>query len=220
MKGTADESVGEKFSQDQLQRARNLTVQVIEKVISRIQPGMTAATIKDILQQTQESLGASKNWHPPQIRLGENTLLPFGQKGIEDLQLGEHDIYFLDIGPIFDGHEGDVGRTIAVGHDPDMQKCSHDVGIIWHEVRNHWQEKKVSGEALYKFARECAAKHGWILALDQANGHRIADFPHAVRNRGSIETFEGHPAPDRWILEIQIRHPERPFGAFYEDLLN
>ncbi len=220
MKGTADESVGEKFSVDQLQRARDRTLKVIESVASQIEPGMNAAHIKDILQQTQESFGAAKSWHPPQIRLGENTLLPFGQKGTEDLQLSENDIFFLDIGPIFDGHEGDVGRTFAVGNDPDMQKCSRDVEMIWQEVRDHWKEHKVSGPNLYKFARESADKHGWILALDQANGHRIADFPHAVRNRGSIESFEAHPAADRWILEIQIRHPEKPFGAFYEDLLN
>ncbi|HEV7610225.1 MAG TPA: hypothetical protein VGO61_23030 [Steroidobacteraceae bacterium] len=24
---------------------------------------------------------------------------------------------------------------------------------------------------------------------------------------------------DLWVLEIQIHHPERPFGAFFEDLL-
>jgi hypothetical protein len=25
--------------------------------------------------------------------------------------------------------------------------------------------------------------------------------------------------PDRWVLEIAIIHPDRPFGAFYEDPL-
>jgi methionyl aminopeptidase len=53
-----------------------------------------------------------------------------------------------------------------------------------------------------------------------ADDHRIADFPHAARTRGSIEGFEQTPAPNRWILEIQIRHPSKTFGAFYEDLLN
>ena len=27
------------------------------------------------------------------------------------------------------------------------------------------------------------------------------------------------PAPGIWVLEIQIAHPTRPFGAFYEDIL-
>ncbi len=219
MKGSADESVGEKFKVDHLQRARDLSLEVLQSVAVQIEPGMTVSQIKDILQKSQEKLGSTKSWHPPQIRLGENTLLPFGQKGLEDLRLGENDIYFLDIGPIFDGHEGDIGRTMVVGHDPEMQKCSFDVAMIWRDVRDHWSKNNVTGAALYKFASECSAKLGWLLTLDQANGHRIADFPHAVRNRGSIESFESCPAADRWILEIQIRHTQRPFGAFYEDLL-
>ena len=70
------------------------------------------------------------------------------------------------------------------------------------------------------FAQNCAKSYGWILSLEKANGHRISDFPHAARIRGNIEEFDSTPAPDRWILEIQIRHPTRPFGAFYEDLLS
>jgi hypothetical protein len=27
------------------------------------------------------------------------------------------------------------------------------------------------------------------------------------------------PSADVWILEVQIRHPSREFGAFYEDIL-
>jgi hypothetical protein len=27
------------------------------------------------------------------------------------------------------------------------------------------------------------------------------------------------PTTDLWVLEIQIRHPERQIGTFYEDLL-
>jgi hypothetical protein len=59
-----------------------------------------------------------------------------------------------------------------------------------------------------------------VLSLKKAAGHRIADFPHTARRRGSIEKLEYIPATNRWILEIQIRHPEKPFGAFFEDLLN
>ncbi|PIS10460.1 MAG: hypothetical protein COT73_09210 [Bdellovibrio sp. CG10_big_fil_rev_8_21_14_0_10_47_8] len=91
---------------------------------------------------------------------------------------------------------------------------------IWHEVRDYWSNRGVSGRELYLFAETRAQKYGWILSLQKANGHRIADFPHAARSRGSIEGFEKSPAQNRWILEIQIRHPEKEFGAFYEDLLS
>lgn len=35
-----------------------------------------------------------------------------------------------------------------------------------------------------------------------------------------IRFGEKAPTANRWILEIQIRHPSRNFGAFYEDLLS
>lgn len=220
MLGSADETVGVSFREDLLQKARDKTLEVIMTVASHVAPGMTEAEAKALIHDTQVRLGAEKSWHPPQIRFGENTLLPFGKPGHAELRLKENDIFFFDIGPVFEGHEGDVGRPFVVGHDPEMERCRQDAGEIWNEVRDHWRVNRVSGERLYRFAETTAARRGWVLALEKANGHRIADFPHAARSRGSIEGFANIPAPNRWILEIQIRHPVRPFGAFYEDLLN
>jgi Xaa-Pro aminopeptidase len=220
MKGPADETVGEKFDLDLLQAARDKTLAVILEASRSVRPGMTELEAKALVNQIQARMGAPKSWHPPQIRFGENTTLGFGARGRENPALGENDIYFFDVGPIFDGHEGDVGRAFAVGEDPEMIRCCADVEAVWQEVRDRWKERGVSGAELYAFAQASAERRGWMLALDQANGHRIADFPHAARSRGSIEGWASTPAPNRWILEIQIRHPSRSFGAFYEDLLS
>lgn len=215
-----NESVGENFSLDSIKEARDLTLAVILEAARNIKAGVSENDAREIVKQIQQRLGAPKSWHPPQIRFGANTVLSFGLKGEENVVLKENDIFFIDIGPIFNGHEGDVGRTFAVGHDMEMLKCCKDAEEIWFEVRNHWFEKNISGSELYTFAKTCAEKRGWILSLKEANGHRIADFPHAAKARGSIEGFENHPSANRWILEIQIKHPVRAFGAFYEDLLN
>lgn len=219
MLGPSNETVGEPFRVELLQAARDKTLDVINKMASLIKPGMTEVDTKELLKTIQTQMGAPRSWHPPQIRFGENSTLPFNQNGLENPALKDNDIYFLDIGPIFDDHEGDVGRTFVVGNDLEMKKCSEDVERIWHEVRTHWQEQRVTGPALYAFARRRAEAYGWELSLQKANGHRISDFPHAIRIRGSIEGWEEVPAPNRWILEIQIRHPTKPFGAFFEDLL-
>ena len=220
MLGFADETVGEQFQEDLLQSARDKTLSVISTAAALVVPGMTENEAKALINDIQFKMGAAKSWHPPQIRFGENTLLPFGKKGQENVRLKENDIFFFDIGPIFDGHEGDVGRPFVVGQDPEMQKCCSDAQEIWHEVRDHWRSNSVTGGELYRFAQVRAEQHGWQLLLEKANGHRIADFPHAARARGSIEGHDKKPVPNRWILEIQIRHPSKPLGAFYEDLLN
>ncbi len=220
MKISNEESVGEKFQNDLLIMARDKTLEVIASAAPQFQIGMTEAEGRALIQKIQMENGAPKSWHPPQIRFGENTLLPFGIVGKGNPILQENDIFFIDIGPIFEGHEGDVGRPFYIGNDQEMGRCCEDAKLIWNEVRNHWQQQQVIGMELYKFAKKSAESRGWILTFEEANGHRIADFPHAAKMRGTIQGLEISPAANRWILEIQIRHPSRSFGAFYEDLLN
>jgi hypothetical protein len=51
------------------------------------------------------------------------------------------------------------------------------------------------------------------------SGHRLSDFPHSAHYDGSLADVAFRPNPNLWVLEIAIAHPERQFGAFYEDLL-
>ena len=51
------------------------------------------------------------------------------------------------------------------------------------------------------------------------SGHRLSDFPHSAHYDGPLAEVEFRPNPNLWVLEIAIAHPERKFGAFYEDLL-
>lgn len=215
-----NESVGENFATGLLQKARDKSLQVILETAKLVTLGMRESEARKALTEIQADLGAPKTWHGPQIRFGENTLLAFGEKGLKDPALNDNDIYFFDIGPVFDGHEGDVGRTFSVGNDTEMIRCCKDVEAIWHSVFQYWKKESVSGAALYAYAAEQARERDWILSLKGASGHRVADFPHTARRRGAVARLNQALAPDRWILEIQIRHPDRPFGAFYEDLLS
>jgi Xaa-Pro aminopeptidase len=216
---SVDESVGEVFDPALLSAARDKTLAEIEDVARQIKPGMSESDAAALLKETQTARGAAKSWHPPQIRFGKNTLLPFGATSDKWVVLKNDDIFFLDIGPIFDGHEGDVGRAFAVGDDPRFQRCAEAVKQIWFAVKDKWSHEKISGEQLYEFAQKTAHAMGWVLALEKASGHRVADFPHTAGRRGSIAKWPTTLSPDRWILEIQIRHLSEPFGAFYEDLL-
>lgn len=220
MQGLTDETVGSSFNQDSLLEARNRTLEVITSVAAQLKPGMSEKDARALVLQKQTELGAPKSWHPPQIRFGVNSILPFGAVGEDNVVLKENDIFFLDLGPLFDSHEGDVGRAFAIGNDPDMHRCCKDAEAIWHQVRKHWQTTQATGAELYKYATTLAENLGWELLLKKANGHRISDFPHIAKRRGSVEGFEQTPQANRWILEIQIRHKVLPYGAFYEDLLN
>ena len=42
--------------------------------------------------------------------------------------LGEHDIFFLDIGPVYGGTEGDAGDTFVFGDDAEHHKAAPTCG--------------------------------------------------------------------------------------------
>jgi len=87
------------------------------------------------------------------------------------------------------------------------------------QVAASWRHEGLSGRALYAFAQQRAQAMGWRLN-HAVKGHRVSDYPHAIHQGGDLGELDQAPAGGLWILEIQIAHPDEPFGAFYEDLLD
>lgn len=205
------------FSIPAILRARELSWKVLDLMKERIHIGMTEKQADKLALDVIKELGGEKNWHRPHVRFGENTLLSFRGVSKPSVKLGENDIYFIDIGPVFGGYEGDVGDTFVMGTDPEMKKCADDCRALFNVLRAKW-EAGLTGVDLYDFAEKEAQRMGWQLNLE-ASGHRVSDFPHQLYFKGSLTDAAFNPSAHVWILEVQIRHPKRPFGAFYEDLL-
>ena len=212
------ETHGAGFSLAAMQRAQALTWEGVRQIAAQMKPGMSEQQALALAEQTLQSLGMDRLWHKTLIRFGPETLKIFRALGEPERVLGETDIFFVDIGVVWDGHEGDAGDTFVVGHDPEMAACAEAARTLWHEVAERWRRDGLSGQALYAFAEERAQAAGWRLNLE-IRGHRVCDFPHAIYKAGDLGDFELCPSTGLWILEIQIAHPDRPFGAFFEDLL-
>ncbi len=179
---------------------------------------MTEEDANIMAKQALFDLGMEREWHPTRYRFGENTLKTFREHSNPNTVLQENDIYFIDIGPVFDGHEGDYGDTFVIGDDSDMKACAQAVKEVFGKVKHCWLTQHLSGKALYEYAEKTAQAMGYQLNLG-VPGHRIGDFPHSIYKANRLATLDFTPGSALWILEIQIRHPTKPFGAFYEDLL-
>jgi Xaa-Pro aminopeptidase len=216
--GAGKQAVGSAFVLEQMRFARDRTWEVVERVAQAIEPGMreseAVAHCKDVIATS----GADRIWHPVIIRFGENTLKTFKQRSDDDPRLHADDIFFIDLGVVWNGHEGDAGATFVVGADEEKRACASAARMLFDEVEQRWRDGGVAGTALYAFAEQRAAEMGWRLNLD-IKGHRVSDFPHAIYKAGNLGDFDARPDAGLWILEIQLAHPTRPFGAFYEDLL-
>ncbi|AKJ96746.1 MULTISPECIES: M24 family metallopeptidase [Pseudomonas] len=212
------EAVGERYQLETMRHAQQMTWKAIDQIARAITPGMRESEAQAQGKTILAQMGMDRIWHPLLVRFGANTLKTFKQRSEGDPELGTDDIFFIDMGVVWQGHEGDAGATFTTGSDPQMIACAAAAKTLFDQVEGFWRSEQVSGVALYDFAAAQAKAMGWTLNLD-IKGHRVSDFPHAIHRGGDLGNLAQYPNTGLWILEIQLAHPERPFGAFYEDLL-
>lgn len=212
------EAVGQRFDPALMQHARERTWAALHGIRERMHPGISEDEAKLEAAAVFRALGVQRLWHPLLIRIGANTTKTYRQRSDPNVRLGENDSYFIDLGLVFAGHEGDVGDTFVVGEAPERLACAQAARTLSDEVAQAWRTHGLSGEALYAFAAERATAMGWRLN-HAIKGHRLSDFPHVVHKGGDLGALDATPTSGLWVLEIQIAHPSEPFGAFYEDLL-
>lgn len=218
MSAVAKEAVGAAYSLESIRHAQAMTWRAIHALAPLIKPGMCESEARALGKQVLADLDTQRVWHPLLVRFGANTLKTFGARSVGDPVLGDNDIFFIDMGAVWQGHEGDAGETFTTGNDPQMVTCAAAAKQLFEIVEARWQQGQVNGLELYQYAESQAQALGWKLNLD-IKGHRVSDFPHSVHKGGDLGDFELPPNAGLWILEIQIAHPTLPYGAFYEDLL-
>ena len=212
------EATGPNYAVEKLLDVRERTHQAIGAISAKIAPGMAEEDAAAMAREILGEMGMRKGWHRVIVRFGPNTTKDFMAKSEPGVVLGDHDIFFLDIGPVYGDTEGDAGQTFVFGDDPEHHKAALDVRTLWDEVRDQWFTAGLTGTALYDYAVKRANELGWELNLD-LSGHRLGDFPHEAHYDGSLADADIRPNANLWVLEMAIKHPTRPFGAFYEDLL-
>jgi methionyl aminopeptidase len=212
------EGTGEKFSLDLLMDMRLRTRKAVHLIADQVTVGMVEEEAKAMARATLEGLGMRRGWHHIIVRFGTNTTKDFMERSEKGVVLGEDDIFFVDIGPVYGDTEGDAGDTFVVGANPEHLRAKKEVRMIWDEVREKWFTEGVTGKELYDFAIATAESYGWKLNMD-LSGHRLSDYPHSAHYDGPLAEVEFRPNPNLWVLEIAIAHPDGTFGAFYEDLL-
>lgn len=203
---------------EKLAAARAKTWDAVQQIAAKMQPGMTESEARRVGQQTLAAMGSKKFWHKCHIRFGAGTTRSFDDDYTDEI-LKDEDIFYIDIGPIWDGIEGDAGATFTRGDNPLYLKCKQDSELVFQRTAEAWRTRSLTGEALYQFAEAEASRLGWMLAPSYVRGHRLGEFPHSFYTQATIDVQTFVPAVARWVLEIQLCNKEQTFGAFYEDLL-
>jgi Xaa-Pro dipeptidase len=203
---------------------------------SLVAPGKTEKELDDeIYELARRDFGVEMHWHKRVVRAGPNTVCIFSDDP-PIRTIAPDDIVYLDLGPVFAGDdeawEADIGRSYALGGDPDKNRLVADLPRLFEIVKAHYgASPDITGAQLYAVAQGAAREAGWEFGGIIA-GHVIGEFPHAQRIPGDRDSHRiaprnpqrmrdpdpnGHPR--HWILEIHLVDKARTFGGFYERLL-
>lgn len=197
-----------------------------------VMPGRSEREVDaDIFALAERDFGVKVHWHKRVVRTGLNTLCTFHDDPPVRV-IAPDDTVYLDLGPVFEQWEADIGRSYALGSDPDKKRLVEDLPRIFDLVRAHYLAMPdIAGEALYRYAQLRAEEAGWLFGGAIA-GHIVGEFPHAQRvpgDRALHRIAPGNPKRMRdtddngherhWILEIHLIDKARTFGGFYERLM-
>lgn len=212
------EEVGEKFNLKKLLRAREKSILAVHDVASQVFEGMAEKDGIELIDKVLKKHGTDRKWHPNKFRIGKNTVKPFREKSQEEVILQKNDIFFIDIGPIFDDHEGDFGKTFVFGESSEYERVIKACEYVFQKTAMAYKSSGLTGAELYDHAAEVTNELGYSLNL-KMSGHRLGDFPHSLYFKGKLGDVAIAPKENLWVLEILIRHPQKDYGAFYEDLI-
>src|ERR1700755_630363 len=113
------EAVGARFAPAAMLHARERSFVAVARIAAAVRPGQTEGEATALAQGILVDMGMERHWHPLIVRFGAGTVGKASESADPARVLGERDIFFVDIGPVWDGHEGDAGDTFATGDDPD-----------------------------------------------------------------------------------------------------
>lgn len=185
---------------------------------------------QDIHRLARDRFGVTQHWHKRIVRAGPNTITIFSDNP-PDRRIEPDDTVYLDLGPVFAEWEADIGRTYALGANPEKRRLVADLETTFARVQAHYHASpNITGAELFAFARRAAEDKGWMFG-GIAAGHIVGEFPHAqipgdkdhyrinAKNPTRMRGLDGRGRPKHWILEIHLVDPARTFGGFYERLL-
>jgi len=214
------EQTGEKFSLEKYFAARHLCQQVVARIANQACVGMNEADGQSLIKTEFQKEGITKFWHPSKFRVNSETLKTFRELPDQNIRLAEGDLFFIDVGPIYEDHEADFGQTFILqpNQDNPYQDLAQVAQDVWQKTARQWSENSLTGEQLYTFAANEAQMRGCQLNPLMA-GHRLGDFPHALFSKDKLSGLTFSPLTHLWVLEIHVTHENLQRGAFFEDIL-
>ena len=110
------EKTSEEARVESLRTAQNHANDLFRAIETKgmIRPGISESQLnEEIYRLAEEMYGITTYWHKRIVRAGANTLAPYDENP-PDHTIGNDDIVFLDLGPVFEAWEADFGILFVI----------------------------------------------------------------------------------------------------------
>lgn len=222
------------MTREKLINAQNISIQFFKAIEENnlIIAGKSEEQLNlEVCDLALKKFGIEKHWHKKIVRSGKNTLAIYPDNPPNRI-IDKDDILFIDLGPIVEGYEADIGRTYVVGSNPQKLKLKNDVEEAWYEIQEWYQQQTiVKASELFRYAAEKTKELGWEFGGEIA-GHIVGRYPHEQPADPKSLELDVHPDnhndmflpdaygnPRHWILELQFIDKENEMGGYFEQLL-
>jgi hypothetical protein len=136
---TVSDSIPEDGRRAALVAAEKRAEKLFDEIEQRglLRPGRTEREIEqDIYAIALEQFGVEKHWHKRIVRAGVNTLT-IAAENPPVRTIAADDIVYVDLGPVFEDWEADLGRTYILGNHPGSPLVAA-LPVIFEQVQAHY----------------------------------------------------------------------------------
>ena len=211
--------------------ARALEMFAAIEAAGLVRAGVSERQVEDEIKEIAlQRFGVTTHWHRRIVRSGPNSVTTAGDHPPVRM-IEADDIVYLDLGPVFEGWEADIGKSYALGGDPRKHALVAELPRQFEKMQAHFRgHPGITGAALYDFAVRSAEEAGWRFGGVIA-GHIVSEFAHSQipgakdltriysDNPEPMSNPDGNGNPRHWIGEIHLVETDGSFGGFYERLL-
>jgi Xaa-Pro aminopeptidase len=219
---------------EKLVNAQNISIQFFKAIEENnlIIAGKSEEQLNsEVCDLAVKKFGIEKHWHKKIVRSGKNTLAIYPDNPPNRI-IEKDDILFIDLGPIVEDYEADIGRTYVLGNDAQKLKLKGDVEEAWYEIKEWYQQQTtLKASELFQYVVDKAKEYGWQFGGEIA-GHIVGKFPHEQpadpqsleldvhpENHNDMFLPDAHGNQRHWILELQFVDKEKGIGGYFEQLL-
>ncbi len=197
-----------------MQKACDIAIQVYEKILGMIKPGVTEREIALEIAYQSRSLGSEGDPFDIIVTSGPRGAIVHGKPTDRKVKYGETII--MDFGCLVNGFASDITRTVAVGRSSKDQKTIYKILHTAKEAAIESVRPGMNGKTLDKVARSIIEKEGYGKYFQHSLGHGIGLQAHET----PTITFrlDDQIVHDNCVLAIEpgIYLPEK-FGIRIED---